>query len=63
MTYRWLQPIKNSRNGWIFGGDLPAYALMIVPSEIGLEQEKALAAKALGALGKSTSLTELSRLD
>ena len=37
--------------------------LMIGPSEIGLEQEKALAAKALAALGKTTlSLTE-PRLD
>jgi TPR repeat protein len=47
----WIGPPNNVTLFVFLGGTT---RLMIGPSDIGLEQEKALAAKAIGALGKST---------
>jgi TPR repeat protein len=47
----WIGPPNNVTLFVFLGG---ATRLMIGPSEIGLEQEKAMAAKALAALGKTT---------
>ena len=47
----WIGPPNNVTVFVFFGGTT---RLMIGPSEIGLEQEKALALKALAALGKTT---------
>src|SRR6185312_6602926 len=47
----WIGPPNNVTVFVFFGGTT---RLMIGPSQIGLEQEKALAAKALAALGKTT---------